>query len=144
MTEGIDKQGNDIVKPSLNIRQVKTIELQDWDAFVSEAYGGRPYKFQQQAGCQNRGNFYLTVPNEHDESEMANSVPEIVNGEEMGVKLSSWLARDPKTKLKDQEYDFTLILWWERNFYPHIQAVANDLHKRGLLEAGEYVIDIDW
>ena len=33
---------------------------------------------------------------------------------------------------------------WERNFYPNIQAVANDLYKKGLLETGDYWIDIDW
>jgi len=35
-------------------------------------------------------------------------------------------------------------MWWERNFYPDVEMIANDLHKRGILEAGEYVIDIDW
>ena len=35
-------------------------------------------------------------------------------------------------------------LWWKRNFYPDIEMVANDLHAKGLLEAGEYAIDIDW
>lgn len=37
-----------------------------------------------------------------------------------------------------------LSLWWERNFYPSVEVVANDLHARGLLPAGEYTIDIDW
>jgi len=27
---------------------------------------------------------------------------------------------------------------------PNIQRVANDLHTKGLLEAGKYIIDIDW
>jgi hypothetical protein len=29
-------------------------------------------------------------------------------------------------------------MFWERNFYPNVQMVANDLHKKGLIEAGEY------
>ena len=35
-------------------------------------------------------------------------------------------------------------MFWERNFYPHVEMVMNDLHAKGLVEAGEYVIDIDW
>jgi hypothetical protein len=35
-------------------------------------------------------------------------------------------------------------MFWDRNFYPNVQMVANDLHKKGLLEAGEYSIRIDW
>ena len=29
-------------------------------------------------------------------------------------------------------------------FYPNFQMIANDLHEKGLLPAGEYSIDIDW
>ena len=120
------------------------IDVDEWDSFVSKAYGGRKYSFQQQDGCKDRGCAYLTVPNTQFYDYEAKTIPEEVNGDKMGVKLESWLARDPKTPIKDQKYEFELRLWWERNFYPHVQSVANELHKRGLLEAGEYVIDINW
>ena len=126
----------------LKIRNVQMIDVSEWDRFVEQTYG-RPYNFQQQDGCKDRGSFNLTVPDDDCDAEMADSVPEIVNGEEMGVKFAVWLARDPKKKIKG-EADFGLSLWWERNFYPDVQAVANDLHAKGLLPAGEYVIDIDW
>ena len=35
-------------------------------------------------------------------------------------------------------------LWWERNFYPDVSMIINDLHSKGLLPAGDYSIDIDW
>jgi hypothetical protein len=35
-------------------------------------------------------------------------------------------------------------MWWDRNFYPNLQMVANDLHEKGLLAAGDYIISIDW
>lgn len=35
-------------------------------------------------------------------------------------------------------------MWWVRNFYPDVNMVANDLYEKGLLEAGEYLINIDW
>ena len=72
-------------------------------------------------------------------------VPEIVNHEEMGVSFKSWLARDPHKPLSSgREDSFGLELWWERNFYPDVQMIANDLHSKGLIESGDYVIDIDW
>lgn len=122
----------------------KVIEVQEWDALVMKTYG-RPYKFQQQDGCQGRGPVEIAVPAEPSDYER-DSVPENVNDETMGVSFKAWLARDPKQKLsnpKDQE-DYCLELWWERNFYPDVQMVANDLHSKGLLESGRHTILIDW
>lgn len=127
----------------MKIRNVKMIDVQEWDGLVQETYG-RIYSFQQQNGCQSRGIVALTVPGEDFCDEMADSIPEIVNDDKMGVKFHVWLARDPKQKIKDQKHSYELDLWWERNFYPDLQVVANDLHAKGLLPAGEYVIDIDW
>jgi hypothetical protein len=127
----------------IKYKNTKVIEDSDWDNLVQETYG-KPYHFQQQYGCQNRGVHNLTIPYEANDSEMPDSIPEVVNGEEMGVKFSAWLARDPKQPIKNQEFDYQLKLFWERNFYPDIQMVANDLHKKGLIEAGEYTINIDW
>ena len=53
---------------------------------------------------------------------------QVLNSEEKGFRKDQW----------------AIDLWWERNFYPNIQMVANDLHSKGLLEAGEYTINIDW
>lgn len=121
------------------------IEVQDWDKLVEETYG-RPYSFQQQDGCQPRGTHEFTVPDEAYDEDMNDSIPEEVNGDEMGVKMAVWLARDPKQKLSDpdDQADYCLSLFWERNFYPDFQTVANDLHAKGLLEAGDYTINIDW
>ena len=121
------------------------IDVSEWDRLVQETYG-RPYRFQQQDGCKERGTFNLTVPdqdNDNDE-DMADSVPEIVNGKERGVKFASWLARSPKKKLEGRTASYQLDFWWNRNFYPDVQAVANDLHAKGLLDAGDYMINIDW
>lgn len=130
----------------IKYKNKKTIKVSDWDRLVEETYG-RTYSFQQQEGCQDRGNFNINIPeNKYEDVYENETVPEIVNGEEMGVKFESWLARDPKQKLsnKEDQQSWSLDLWWERNFYPDIQMVANDLHKKGLVEAGEYTINIDW
>jgi len=129
---------------TVHIETRKVIEVADWDALVIDTYG-RPYNFQQQDGCKPRGTFQLSVPSENSEdNDWPDSVPEVVNHEQMGVNFAAWLARDPKQSIENGRVDYGLVLWWERNFYPPIQAVANDLHSKGLLEAGEYTIDIDW
>ena len=62
----------------------------------------------------------------------------------MGVSFSAWLARDPlewRGSIKDSRY---LNLFWERNFYPSLQIVANDLYSHGLVPSGVFEICIDW
>jgi len=120
------------------------IEVQEWDALVEKTYG-RTYKLQQQDGCRSRGTLEISVPAQADDYER-DAVPKEVNNEAMGVSFKSWLARDPKQKLSDPEAqeDYCLELWWKRNFYPDVQMVANDLHAKGLLSAGEHTILIDW
>ena len=129
-------------------KNVKMIEVSDWNNFVSETYG-RIYSFQQQDGCQSRCTVNITIPSEWtSDEEMNESIPEEVNGEEMGVKFAVWLARDPKQPLSskkgERSDDFGISLFWGRNFYPDLHTVANDLHAKGLIEAGDYAIEIDW
>lgn len=129
----------------LKTRKVNVIDVDDWDELVSETYG-RPYSFQQQDECKPRQHVYITVPVEHPEDYKNDTVPEVVNHPEMGVSFKAWLERDPEQKLpgKDDQDSWSLGLWWDRNFYPHVDMIINDLHSKGLLEAGDYNIDIDW
>ena len=129
----------------MKITKVNMIDVHDWDEMVEKTYG-RPYTFQQQDGCKERGIFNFSVPDRDDDFENS-TVPEIVNHGDMGVSFAAWLARDPKQPIKGRdgkEDAFGLELWWARNFYPDVQMIANDLHAKGLLEAGKYTIDIDW
>ena len=75
---------------------------------------------------------------------MPDSISEKINGNEMGVKFSSWLVRNPEEWNGDPEKVMFLDIFWERHFYPDIQMIANDLHEKGLIEAGNYTINIDW
>ena len=138
----------------LNTQKINMIDDEDWDNFVEHIYG-RPYNFQQQNGCRNRGVVKFRIldgevysseyGDEHDE------IPEITNTEVMCVKFDAWLERDPKKPIpQDEEEDseeYTLWrteLWWHRNFYPHLDKLIEDLHGKGLLDEGEYAIEIDW
>lgn len=121
----------------------KIIDCNDWDDLVIETYG-KPYCFQQQEGCQPRGSVSISIPDEAYEDEMNDSIPEVINGSKMGVKFDVWLARDPKTPVGTETSEWSIVLFWNRNFYPNIQTIANDMHKKGLIDAGDYIINIDW
>jgi len=127
----------------ITTHNVNMIEVSDWDKLVEDTYD-RPYSFQQQDDCKERGHYSITIPEECDDIEK-DVVPERVNDPDMQVSFKAWLARDPKQLLSGEDNDtWTINMWWERNFYPDIQMIANDLHSRGLIESGDYVINIDW
>lgn len=148
----------------VKIKNVKMIDVGDWDDLVSDTYG-RTYSFQQQDGCKDRGFEYITIPSEYSDEYMNDKIPEIINDSyNRGVKFDVWLNRDPEAPLNPSDKELKscnyyyggdkrkewcedkshIGLFWERNFYPNVQAVANDLHAKGLIEAGEYAIEIDW
>ena len=126
----------------IKIHNVQVIKMQDWDDLVVKTYG-KPYCFQQQDCCKERGNFHITIPDGSCDFEN-DTIAEKINGEEMGVSFAAWLARDPKEWNGKKDDKMFLSLFWERNFYPDVQMIANDLHKKGLIPAGDYVIEIDW
>ncbi len=126
----------------IKVQTQQLIRVSDFDDLVIRTYG-KPYSFHQQDGCKPRGTFHLTVPDGAEDYEN-DTVPEVVNGRQMGVSFAAWLARNPKQKIPQQTQDYQLELFWERNFYPNVQMVANDLHAKGLFPAGDYVIEIDW
>ncbi len=129
--------------PTLNIQDVKMIAEGDFSAFVSKVYG-RPYCFQQQEDCQSRGIRRVAVPSWDHEDFAATEIPEEINGDEMGVSFASWLARDPAAPVGNRTEKWAIDLFWMRNFYPHLDMIIDDLHERGLLPEGEYIIDINW
>lgn len=132
------------IKKFSKYKNMRVIRVQDWDKLVSGVYG-KPYSFQQQNGCQSRGTFYLSIPsNDTMDDEMDDEIPEIVNSPIMGVKFEKWLERDPKKPLSGGSDIRGTNMWWKRNFYPDINTLANDLYKRGLIDEGEYLIEIDW
>ena len=123
------------------MKTVKMIDVDDWDDLVKETYN-KMYSFQQQDDCKERQIVNITVPTKPMDYEN-DTIPEIINGDVMGVSFDTWLARDINQNLEHQD-DSYLELFWERNFYPHVSMIVNDLYKKGLLEAGEFSIDIDW
>jgi hypothetical protein len=119
------------------------IDDADWDDLVAKTYG-KPYSFQQQDGCRDRGILEITVPDPAPFDFKRDTIPEKINGNIMGVSFKAWLARDPQEWNGDPDDESSVDLFWERNFYPDISVIANDLHEKGLIPAGTFVINIDW
>lgn len=126
----------------LKYKNVKTIDVDDWDNLVEKTYG-KIYSFQQQDGCKERQMWGITVPSDEYDFE-ATEMPFEVNGSEEGISFETWLNTTPEDTAKHFDSEWENRLFWDRNFYPEVGMVINDLHKKGLIEAGEYNIDIDW
>ena len=126
----------------LKYKNIKIIDVGDWDAFIIKTYN-RPYAFQQQDGYKERGIFYFTVPCIPLDFEN-DSIEEDLHSNEIGVSFKSWLSRNPSATVNNNNNKTIIELFWLRNFYPDIYTLANDLHNKGLLESGNYAIDINW
>lgn len=135
---------------------VRVIECSEFDELVKKTYGKR-YSSRQQDDCKFEGSTYsFTIPQAYVYDYERDEIPQIINGDVKGVSFEAWKARDndqpvyaskynDKGELvedrdKDGEYDWYLSLFWHRSFYPSIDMVIEDLHKRGLLEEGDYLI----
>lgn len=129
----------------LKYKEVKVISCHNWDNLVEETYG-KIYCFQQQEGCQERGVVNITIPNQDYVEEYPDEIPFQINGDEMGVSLETWLktTKEEINRKYPESYPGANNLWWERNFYPGLQVIANDLYSKGLIEKGDYSINIDW
>lgn len=130
---------------SLKYANRKVIDGYDWNRLVIKTYG-KPYALQQQeGGMENNTFFELSIPCEFTNDEnMHEEIPEDINGENMGVKFKTWLARDPKQPIKGDNTGWMINRFWDRNFYPDIYTLANDMYEKGVIEKGEYIIKIDW
>jgi hypothetical protein len=128
----------------MKIKTIKQIDVDDWDEFISKTYG-KIYSFQQQDGCKDRGIVNISVPyNDGDEYEEVTQIPFKVNGSHWGVNFETWLSTDSDETRKHFSSDWENAIFWDRNFYPYIGCVVDDLYKKGLLKEGTYQINIDW
>ena len=125
----------------IKFETLNIISCQDFDDLVITTFG-KPYCLQQQNGCMSRQLIKINVPDIADDYQNI-SVPEEINGDEMGVSFKAWLSRDSQEWNGNPNDAQFISMFWERNFYPHIDVIINDLYKKGLLEAGDYIILID-
>jgi len=134
------------------------IDVSDFNNFVQEVYG-RMYNYQQQDGCQPRGTMKFTVPQQWEAEDFeATTNPMVINGDEMGVSFKTWLETDPdipvfgdrwdekqgKSVFKETTEKTDQRFVWTRNFYPCVDMIIEDLYEKGLIDEGEYCLEIDW
>lgn len=114
------------------VTNINLIQLDEFDNLVKETYG-KPYSLRQQEGGMERHLLRITVPV---------SEPEDYEDSNMGVSFETWLSTSLGTF--PFEYEYQMEFFWEREFYPSLEMIVNDLHNRGLMEAGQYGININW
>ncbi len=125
-------------------RTETVIEVSEWDALVTKTYG-RPYDYQQQEGGRERGEIRFKVPDVAAEKYTHKSISEMADPRVRGVVFAQWLARDLNQQFQDKNRnEYALLRWWDEVFYPDLQTLANDMHTKGVLETGDYCIDVDW
>lgn len=126
----------------LKVQNTRLVTVGSWDSLVEETYG-KPYNFQQQDGCKERGMHHITIPFPCED--MYEDVkPDKIDLKLEGVSFEVWNSIPVEQFEAFRGTDRSHDLFWGRNFYPDVQMVANDLHAKGLIEAGEYAIEIDW
>lgn len=129
----------------LKYQTIKIIDHSDLDKLIIETYG-KPYSFQQQNGCKDRGIEDIPVPVKRPYDFENDSLKYKINGDDMGVSFNTWLNTtvEEVNNLHPEEYKGQNDLWWKRNFYPGLDMIINDLYEKGLVEEGYYSIQIDW
>lgn len=115
---------------------VRQIDCWDWDEYIKTHYN-KPYKFQQQAGCRDRGSVAITVPADPDDDFDD-------DWRSKQVSLQEWIDAEFDGSFDNTIEEYRTKLEGNRNFYPPLAEVINDLYDKGLLEAGDYEIIVDW
>lgn len=124
----------------LKTKTVQRISTIDWDMIIIETYG-KPYQYHHQFGVEEGEAADIIVPFGEWTWDFENAeIPFVVNCEKFGVCFKTWLNTKPEETTKYFRNDFYNELFWTRHFYPDLSMIVNDLHARGLLEAGEYII----
>lgn len=115
-------------------KQVIVIHELEFSELVREVYG-RPYQFQQQEFMGQKTYYEFSVP-AHPLGDHYKAVP-----------FQEWLEATPPGPAEPGKFDselFTEGLRWEREFYPEMEEIVNDLHQKGLIDPGEYALHIWW
>lgn len=126
------------------MKAVVMIDEAEFSELVTRTYQ-RPYRLQQQLGCMPSGTLIeFATPTTADATFYGD-----VESCQPAVTFNEWLMANPQAPAPgDDEYTSTKYanlhreLYWERDFYPPLKDVVNDLHTRGLLPAADYIIYI--
>ncbi len=143
---------------TLKIETWQVIHETEFSKLVEETYG-RPYQLQQQEPMMGQNEVrHVVVPSTNTfngqndptfEQWLKRSVNEPVP-DPTGEMWEKFYAENPDQGTYTPRDDarlpggLTHELWWTRDFYPPLEEVLNDLHRRGLIAEGEYHIEAWW
>lgn len=142
----------------IKVETWKVINESEFNEVVSKTYG-RPYHLQQQGDMLGNDTTHrIEVSKDGSEGCSGGS-----------VSLNEWLAVDPEThKFPDPRWETTgkhlpddhpskkfypeflepgtsyYDMHWERDFYPDMDELLDDLLEKGLIEEGTYQINVSW
>ena len=118
------------IDPRLSHYQATVLHESEFSNLVRQTFE-RPYSLQQQGDMHSQESFIrFDVPAELEW--------------EHEPSLETWLATTPPDPEDHSMAAFTNRLRWDREFYPDLQDIANELHARGQLDAGTYVLHVWW
>lgn len=117
-----------------NVRYVDHLNFND---LVKDTYN-KIYSLQQTYGGWDRQSFNFTATKN---GKFAEGLPTKINEDDWGegIDFKTWL-NTPCPK----NCSFSEELFWERNFHPYFDDLVLDLCQKGLIEEGDYVMNIDW
>jgi hypothetical protein len=124
----------------LKIEDVKLIWESELSELVTKTYG-RPYSLQQQDEMMAQDTI-LRVRVPEGLEPWNESYDENPEGYTPLPTLARWAATETPAEHRFPSYREEM--WWHRNFYPCRDEVLGDLHDKGLLPAGDYVIHCWW
>lgn len=120
----------------LKFKQINQIDSGDFDKFIRSFYK-KPYCIQQQNGCMSRGAIEFSIPLINDDSILFNV--ELFDYLDDLPSLQEWLLKDPSEKVEGITF---LDIYWERDFYPKLSEILNDLYEKQKIVEGDYQIVI--
>ena len=121
------------IDPRLSHYQATVLHESEFSDLVRQTFE-RPYSLQQQGDMHSQESFVrFDVPADREEEEHWQA-----------VSMEEWLAATPPDPEDRSMEAFTDRLRWDREFYPQLDSVANELHARGQLDAGTYVLHVWW
>lgn len=108
-------------------RTYKYIDMRDWNDLISTVYGERPYNVQQADFLPQDSVIFADVPNGW------------FMDEDLEGELENWLGQPLPA-----EDDSIARMRFQRESTVSVDALLFDLHKRGLVDEGKYLIHIWW
>lgn len=118
-----------------------------WEGELSKLIGkhyGKPYKIQQQGDMMSNDSYFTVEVGPDMEFEIddwaADDTDEVIEAKAI-AQIAAWQAKECPPEHKGT---YSEELWWEREGYMPYDILLWDLNRKGLIPAGDYLIEVMW